>query len=91
MKITRSALYKLIVQEVAKFGKPVDVADVEAEETEACDLADSLDNHVDHTVKETLKKKIALSESLQEEETKLIHRLRNIREARKNLTREHSS
>ncbi len=88
MKITRTQLKNLIMQEAAKFGKPVPAEDVEAEETEACDLADSLENHVDHTVKEGVNKKQALAEALLTVERDLVKRLRKIRETRQRLTLE---
>ena len=88
MKITRDQLKNIIMQEAAKFGKPIPAEDVEAEEVEACDLADSLENHVDHTVKEGMRKKIALAEALQTVEADLVVRLRKIRETRQRLARE---
>lgn len=87
MKLTTKQVRSLVVSEVAKFKKPVDVEDVEAEEVDACDLADSLENHVDHTVKESVSKKIALVEALQAVESDLLSRVRKIRSTRQTLER----
>lgn len=72
MKLTPRLLKKIIEEEAAKFGKPVDTEDAadDAEETDADEYADSLEKHIDFV------------KALKIEETRLTKRLGKIREAK---------
>lgn len=72
MKLTTEMLKKIIKEEAAKFGDmsdPKDVAD-DTEETDADELADSLEKHIDYV------------KALKIEEVRLTSRLAKIREAK---------
>lgn len=88
MKVTHDFLKKLIIDEVSKikFGPIVSTSDVEAEETPACDLADSLENHEDFA--KNLKKKIAIVEVLSAREKELVEQLKKIRKSKNRIARE---
>lgn len=88
MKLSLKQLRSLVIQEAAKFGKETPIEDVEAEETEASELADSLENHVDHTVKEGLREKVKLAQALKLEEARLAKRIKQLHESRLQLSRE---
>jgi hypothetical protein len=70
MKLTPKLLKKIIEEEAAKFGKPVDTEDAanDAEETDADEFADSLEKHIDFV------------KALKIEEARLEKRLKQIRE-----------
>lgn len=61
-------LKKIIREEVASFGQEKDVESVEATETDADELADSLEKKIDYV------------KALKIEEARLVRRLRKIRE-----------
>lgn len=77
MKLTTTVLKRIIAEELSKFnesklfGDMKDVEDVDADEVDASDYADSLENPIDHY------------KALGLEETRLIHRLAQIHEAKK--------
>jgi regulator of replication initiation timing len=79
MKLTTTVLKKIIAEEVAKFQESKLFGDMtstedaakEAEEVDADELADALENHIDHY------------KALGLEETRLIKRLAQIHEAKK--------
>ena len=79
MKLTTTVLKKIIAEEVAKFREAKLFGDMEstedaakdAEEVDADELADSLENHIDHY------------KALGLEESRLIKRLAQIHEAKK--------
>ena len=79
MKLTSNVLKKIIAEEVAKFQESKLFGDMEstedaakdAEEVDADEYADSLENHIDHY------------KALGLEETRLIKRLGQIHEAKK--------
>lgn len=79
MKLTSDVLKKIIAEEVAKFQESKLFGDMEstedaakdAEEVDADEYADSLENHIDHY------------KALGLEETRLIKRLGQIHEAKK--------
>ena len=73
MKLTRQLLNKIIMQEMAKFGPMKDTEDVKAEETDADELADSLENKIDY------------AKALKVEEKRLQRRLARISEARRRV------
>ena len=79
MKLTTTVLKKIIAEEVSKFRESKLFGDMEstedaakdAEEVDADEYADSLENHIDHY------------KALGLEETRLIKRLSQIHEAKK--------
>jgi hypothetical protein len=79
MKLTTTVLKKIIAEEVSKFRESKLFGDMEstedaakdAEEVDADEYADSLENHIDHY------------KALGLEETRLIKRLAQIHEAKK--------
>lgn len=81
MKLTTTVLKKIIAEELSKFnesklfGDMKDVEDVDADEVDASDYADSLEHHVDHY------------KALGLEETRLIRRLAQIHEAKKKVAK----
>lgn len=68
MKLTPKDLKKIIEEEAAKFGDEKDVEDVDAEETDADEFADSLEKKIDYV------------KALKVEEARLVKRLKKIRE-----------
>ena len=76
MKLTTTVLKKIIAEEVAKFqeaklfGDMQDTKDVDAKEVDADELADSLENHINHY------------KALKLEEARLVKRLTKIQEAK---------
>jgi hypothetical protein len=46
MKLTKESLKRIVLDEMAKFGKEKKVEDVKAKEVEACDLADTLEKKI---------------------------------------------
>lgn len=81
MKLTTTVLKRIIAEELSKFnesklfGDMKDVEDVDADEVDASDYADSLENPIDHY------------KALGLEETRLIHRLAQIHEAKKKVAK----
>jgi len=81
MKLTTTVLKKIIAEEVAKFkeaklfGDMESVEDVDAEEVDADEFADSLEHHVDHY------------KALGLEEARLVKRLSQIQEAKKKVAK----
>jgi hypothetical protein len=81
MKLTTTVLKKIIAEEVAKFkeaklfGDMKDVEDVDADEVDADELADSLEHHIDHY------------KALGLEESRLVKRLAQIQEAKKRVAK----
>ena len=75
MKLTSALLKKIIMQEVAKFGKERSTEDAasDAEEVEADEFADTLENPHNYY------------KALGLEEARLVKRLNKIREAKKTL------
>jgi hypothetical protein len=75
MKLTRELLKKIIEEETAKFGDPIDTetAAKKTEETDADEFADSLEKHIDYV------------KALKIEETRLMKRLATIAEEKKRL------
>jgi len=84
MKLSREQLKRIVLDEVAKFGKAKDVEDVKAKEVDACDLADTLEAKKDFTVKEAVKK----SQELKLQEKKLLEQLTKIRAERLSLNKQ---
>lgn len=70
MKLTSKTLKRIIKEEAAKFGREGDVEDVDAEETDADEFADSLEKKIDYV------------KALKVEETRLLKRLKRIRESK---------
>ena len=82
-RITEKTLRKLILSEVAKLsGKLEDTEKVKAEEVDAKDLANSIENDVDHY--KELKEQ---EDKLFKAHLSLVKRARKIREARKKAKR----
>jgi hypothetical protein len=81
MKLTTTTLKRIIAEEVAKFkesklfGDMESVEDVDADEVDADEFADSLEHHVDHY------------KALGLEEARLVKRLSQIQEAKKNVAK----
>jgi len=81
MKFTTTVLKKIIEEKVAKFkeaklfGDMESVEDVDAEEVDADEFADSLEHHVDHY------------KALGLEEARLVKRLSQIQEAKKKVAK----
>jgi hypothetical protein len=84
MKLTKESLKRIVLDEMAKFGKEKNVKDVKAKEVEACDLADTLEAKKDFTVKEALKK----VQELKLQEQKLSVRLAEVRAQRAKLNKQ---
>lgn len=78
MKLTSAMLRKIIMEEAAKFGKERSVKDA-AKDTEEVDA----DGFAD-----TLEKKIDFEKALKLEETRLLKRVKRIREARRRVRRD---
>jgi regulator of replication initiation timing len=86
MKLTTTVLKKIIAEEVAKFRESKLFGDMEstedaakdAEEVDADEYADSLENHIDHY------------KALGLEESRLIKRLAQIHEAKKKVAKKAS-
>lgn len=66
MKLTPNMLKKIVIQEAAKFGKMKSVKDVKTKEVCADELANTLEDKKDFTVKEV-------------HQTKLLKRLKEIK------------
>lgn len=81
MKLTTTVLKRIIAEEVAKFqeaklfGDMESVEDVDAEEVDASEYADSLEHHIDHY------------KALGLEEARLVKRLSQIQEAKKTVAK----
>lgn len=75
MKLTPSFLKKLILDEASKLGKMKDVEDVEAEEVDADEFADSLEKKIDYV------------KALKIEESRLRRRLTQIAETRTRIVK----
>jgi regulator of replication initiation timing len=81
MKLTSTVLKRIIAEEVAKFqeaklfGDMESVEDVDAEEVDASEYADSLEHHIDHY------------KALGLEEARLVKRLSQIQEAKKTVAK----
>jgi len=81
MKLTTTVLKRIIAEELSKFnesklfGDMKDVEDVDADEVDASDYADSLENPIDHY------------KALGLEETRLIHRLAQKKKAKKKVAK----
>lgn len=83
MKLSKEQLKSIVLDEVAKFGKPKKVEDVEVKEVDACDLADTLVAKKDFTVKEALD----VINSLKLQEKKLNIKLEQVRSRRSQLNK----
>lgn len=70
VKLTPGVLKQIIEEEVGKMGKMGDVEDVKADETDADEYADSLEKHIDYM------------KALKIEESRLVSRLKKVRESR---------
>lgn len=80
-KLTAEGLRRIIKEEAAKFGKPESTED-RAKDTEEVDA----DEYAD-----TLAKKVDYAKSLKNEEVRLTHRLKQIREERARVGRQIAS
>lgn len=80
-KLTSSLLRKIIEEEVAKFGDMVDTEDraKETEETDADELADSLEKHIDYV------------KALKIEEARILKRLEKIKETKQKFLKKITS
>jgi len=76
-KLTSALLKKIIQEEVSKFGDMEDTVDAakETEETDADEIADSLEKHIDYV------------KALKIEESRLVKRLLKIRESKTRILR----
>jgi len=94
MKLTRSTLRQLVIEELSKFGDMVDVEDVanDTDEVDAGDLADTVENQRDHhkdalaDLTET-RRRVAALKALRAEEARISRRLGAIKEQRVRLSR----
>lgn len=66
-KLTEKQLKKIVKEEMTSFGKEIPVEDVKAEETEADDLADTLEKDID------------MLKVLKIKEAKLVESLKKVR------------